>query len=69
MQRLRQAKASYQVVPTLFLTPFVYKMTHLMILKPRKRPEKAFFKWTALACVVYNMTVFIRDATYWPIVT
>ena len=66
--RLKIAQACYEVVPSVIMTPFVFKFLKLTAVLPKSVSEVRFGRMTAMAVVSYSLAIALRDATYWPIV-
>lgn len=66
--RLKMAKACYEVVPSVIITPFVYQLFRMAVLSPAKLNQIRFLKSIVLAGMNYYLAILLRDITYWPIV-
>ena len=66
--RLKIAQACYEVVPSVIMTPFVFKLLKLTAVMPKSVSEMRFGRMAALAVGSYSLAIALRDATYWPIV-
>ena len=66
--RLKIAQACYEVVPSVIMTPFVFKLLKLTAVMPKSVSEMRYGRMAALAVGSYSLAIALRDATYWPIV-
>ena len=66
--RLKTARACYEVVPSVIITPLVYQLLKMAVLQPGNFTQARFAKTVVLAGMNYYLAILLRDTTYWPIV-
>ena len=68
VRRIKTAWACYEVVPSVIMTPIIYKSLRVAALMPTSYTQVHFGKIFMLAVMSYVTAIVARDAVYWPIV-